>query len=892
MANNQNKTSKGRSGADKTPTEALKSLYREPGSAKATRTTKIPLLSPEQKLSRSHDNLTGTPRKQNVPLSMAIGKKAIGKDHSPIIRGNTKTLVIPPMKKSISTQNFDKGSSIANIASRAQSVQNICRIPLPIGGRSGKTLLVHKRSSSAQNMINSGQRSARQPQSTAAAYNAELLSTFEKEKKSQERRISELIQISENRKAEVEKLKFEVKKKTEEMSDAVSSLRSENKKLREHLHEHGIATSHFTDTDKILLFEQISNENRSSVELSHDETVGSFRTASDGGEESLNLRRSSVGTSVGNLSSLTTQNLSFQSSDFSSLDRQNSVSVESGLSDLGLAYLRDRILQMQETNYSTNEELQATLQELTDLQDNVNELSMENEKLCDEKSILLESLCTQTEKLENARLQIEHLKTLLIQDSDSNDRSENELQLVALIRSAQEEREELLLKQAEFNNALTSFQNENRELQDIVSALRDRAELEESKSKVFQNDKRVMESQLFDMKNQNITDQLEIAKYKTLLENERQKSIKGESDCIPGSRNNCEESAKMVGRGADEEKPSCTEQKLMELKSELLKTKEINSRLNESLQTAQVDAETQLKRLDLKIEEMEMVKMEQLQKIELLEDDLRTSQLNHKLAVEEHRRQAAELCHTEAELASSRKDVEALKGSLDDQKKQSKNMEEEWLQLQRDLQVAVVIANDLKTETEYAMEDVSTENQILKEKLSAMTKDLNLLRNEREILKQREMELSSPSTLAASRLAVLRQGRLGSESSKPTELLVKKILGEERERSERMPPLSPSHNDMCSTRQEARPDSYKTAAVNSADNGVVIATDSTASPQLSTKADTLATGVSLMSSVGELRSSASDSDVVGSESSGDSPKKTLHGILSNKNAPRKGVFST
>lgn len=52
------------------------------------------------------------------------------------------------------------------------------------------------------------------------------------------------------------------------------------------------------------------------------------------------------------------------------------------------------------------EELEATLQELDDLQRSVCELTSNNEKLTDERTILLESLCTQTEKLEHARLQV------------------------------------------------------------------------------------------------------------------------------------------------------------------------------------------------------------------------------------------------------------------------------------------------------------------------------------------------------------------------------------------------------------------------------------------------------------------------------------------------------
>lgn len=44
------------------------------------------------------------------------------------------------------------------------------------------------------------------------AYNAELLANFEKEKKTLEARISELTKITEGRKAEIEKYKYEIKR--------------------------------------------------------------------------------------------------------------------------------------------------------------------------------------------------------------------------------------------------------------------------------------------------------------------------------------------------------------------------------------------------------------------------------------------------------------------------------------------------------------------------------------------------------------------------------------------------------------------------------------------------------------------------------------------------------
>merc|ERR1719290_593199 len=84
-------------------------------------------------------------------------------------------------------------------------------------------------------------------------------------------------------------------------------------------------------------------------------------------------------------------------------------------SEVSVACLQDKLVQMEENNYSTHEELQATLQELTDLQHQLEELQSENRTLGDEKALLYESLCQQTEKLEACRSQLESTRQLLLQ---------------------------------------------------------------------------------------------------------------------------------------------------------------------------------------------------------------------------------------------------------------------------------------------------------------------------------------------------------------------------------------------------------------------------------------------------------------------------------------------
>lgn len=122
---------------------------------------------------------------------------------------------------------------------------------------------------------------------------------------------------------------------------------------------------------------------------------------------------------------------------------------------------------MEETHYSTNEELQATIQELSDLQvcfyllvlekilhgdeitnfnklllitqTQLTELQADNERLTEEKGVLLESLCRQTEKLEDSRSKVDTLQGLLLREEQPQEASkgyntEREQKLVDLLK--------------------------------------------------------------------------------------------------------------------------------------------------------------------------------------------------------------------------------------------------------------------------------------------------------------------------------------------------------------------------------------------------------------------------------------------------------------------------
>jgi hypothetical protein len=135
--------------------------------------------------SQSHENLASA----TVNMHMKIGE--VNSEHSEQLR---------------------KSQNLQEPMKRAQSVQNISHSNQQPEPTTTKIESFSKRSMSTQNISNKHKkRQAKIANSSQAyAYNAQLLASFEKEKRAQERRISELIQIAEHRKTDNERLKYQV----------------------------------------------------------------------------------------------------------------------------------------------------------------------------------------------------------------------------------------------------------------------------------------------------------------------------------------------------------------------------------------------------------------------------------------------------------------------------------------------------------------------------------------------------------------------------------------------------------------------------------------------------------------------------------------------------------
>ena len=83
----------------------------------------------------------------------------------------------------------------------------------------------------------------------------------------------------------------------------------------------------------------------------------------------------------------------------------------------------------------------------------------------------------------------------------------------------------------------------------------------------------------------------------------------------------------------------------------------------------------------------------------------------------------------ESDLASSRQLCRELQLKLLETTRQFDVEYAEWLQLQKDLQVAVVVANDFRTEAQHSSDAVLAENEFLRDRVVALTQELSALRH-------------------------------------------------------------------------------------------------------------------------------------------------------------------
>ncbi|XP_059144249.1 cytospin-A-like [Physella acuta] len=756
-------------------------------------------------ISKSQDNLSSSkksrplapvvespkPRDNATSLARAEAVRAAEKNKENVALKEKNAVFVKPkpvkpnsltnIRKASSTQSIDSQASVKSTSSRSshnlaikrtQSTQNI-----------SKDKLMKKRTSAPADVM---------------AYNAELLANFEREKKILEVRISELTKIAESRKGEIEKYKYEIKRLKESSiscagdREELELLRHQNKQLMDRLNELGFPAEQNTDSQKLILklsSSTVLKSQSSNSDICLPASTSCDSLSTEGAKahtascpdkmvldvvgaqlrRSTSLSASEPGLSIPDLCG-TPEHPSILSLDTANWDKQSNKSANSDgcLSEASVACLTERILQMEETNYSTTEELQATLQELGDLQDTVNELTEENTKLTDEKTVLLESLCTQTEKLENTRIQLEQLKCLLI-SGELPDKSEKDSHLLALLKSAQEEREELMRKQTEWSNALQALENEYREAQDAADSLRERCSLLEDSNSSLKAEKDALDKVCCEMKEAKEAEHIEVVRLRTLLDHQKSKVQELEASRRTQDKTDLEDLLDAARQEKDKAEQTITDltESLSLSKCELTKLKEALASKEQELLVARKNAKSQVTDLHFALKTAEKEKLDAQREVAALREHTEQLELDCERYVEDKKNCTANMEELQTELRRVRQEKQICEAELHEISSKHDMESEEWKQFQKDLQTAVVIANNLSQESQEKMERLTAENSQLHEQCAGLEVEVNKLRHEMKLY--RSADSRKPSIFTNSELkgkvlksmdrSTLREGR-------------------------------------------------------------------------------------------------------------------------------------
>ncbi|KAI4896746.1 hypothetical protein NFI96_022408 [Prochilodus magdalenae] len=453
-------------------------------------------------------------------------------------------------------------------------------------------------------------------------------------------------------------------------------------------------------------------------------------------------------------------------------------------SEVSVACLTERIHQMEENQHSTSEELQATLQELADLQQIAQELSAENERLGEERAVLLDSLRQQAERLDLYGRQLDYFRGLLDEhrvayakdeedeDTKSGRYVELERRYAELNENARFEREQLLGVQQQLSGALKMAEQENAEAQGLAAALKDRVRLAERTAELERREREAAAVQLQALRLRAEEEQVELDRCRLQLEQERQRVAQLLSIHNAGDKTDIRHL--LDSERLDKER---AEAKAAELQEELGHTREEAAQLQDAISKLEGDFQAFREEVQKQLAEQKRALAQQCSELE--EKDTEIADLKETIfeledEVEQHR---AVKLHDNLIISDLENSIKKLHDQKYDMEKEIKTLHRklreesaEWRQFQADLQTAVVIANDIKSEAQEEIGDLRRRLQEAQDKNEKMSKELDELKSRKQ--DEERGRVYNYMNAVERDLAVLRQGmglsRRSSTSSEPS----------------------------------------------------------------------------------------------------------------------------
>ncbi|XP_009632271.1 cytospin-B isoform X2 [Egretta garzetta] len=457
-------------------------------------------------------------------------------------------------------------------------------------------------------------------------------------------------------------------------------------------------------------------------------------------------------------------------------------SSPNNISDLSVASLTERIQKMEENHHSTAEELQATLQELSDQQQMVQELTAENEKLVEEKALLETSFRQHRDRAEQLSQENEKLMTLL-QERSKNEESraqegkvlELEQKCAEVLEKAQFEREKLLNIQQQLTSSLRSLEREHQDAQQVIKSLREENEKLLKLLEVEQQSNSTVTKTLEDCKIALEGLKIENGSLKTQLESEKQKAAEINAMGCTTDNSEVQEMLKVAHAEKDLLEASCTE-----LKQELLKANSELKHVQGLLSKAETECSQLKEACDRQAEQLSRTSQKLQEKTSENEADIKNlkdtifeleDQVEQHRAIKLHNNQLISDLESKAmKLEEQKQDTERQLKALT---RQMKEDTEEWRRFQADLQTAVVVANDIKCEAQQELRVVKRKLQEEEEKSARLQKELDEVKGSNRLTAEEVESLETDTTNRWQGVCISRASPTPSESAATVKSLIK-----------------------------------------------------------------------------------------------------------------------
>ncbi|KAM8899942.1 cytospin-B isoform 3-T4 [Spinachia spinachia] len=407
--------------------------------------------------------------------------------------------------------------------------------------------------------------------------------------------------------------------------------------------------------------------------------------------------------------------------------------------------LTDKINKMEESHHSMAEELQATLQELADQQQVVQELTAENERLAEEKRLLQTSLQQQRERLEMLAQKNETLAGRLQEQAHAQAQRDEELgsqgpRLAELeqryaeqVESSRFEREKLVDIQQQLTGSLRALEEENQEAQGQARCLREEvARLQEQLDRELEAGGQATQAA---EEHRTAADglRLENSRLKVQVDIERQKV--GELKAMQSASDGTEVQNLLKTAHAERDRLEVEQtelrQALLQARADTEHARSTMSKVETKCQQVQERAEMREQELNSRVSSVEEAGIHAENQVKELKETIfeLEDQVEQQRAVNCHTNQAV------LDMENLVKKLEEQKGDADRQLKvlsrQIKDEKEEWRRFQADLQTAVVVANDIKVEAQQELRMLRRQLQEEQDRSAKLSTDLEALQGVR-----------------------------------------------------------------------------------------------------------------------------------------------------------------